>query len=97
MALNVSNLEFKLLQILIEKDQYQSVNSIAEQLNFSRRSTYYYMKSVSEKLIKNKIDPPRNVKGQGYYLSKQSKEQLNIIFSTDNYKNVYKKQEKKFS
>ncbi|GAA3018463.1 BglG family transcription antiterminator [Tetragenococcus solitarius] len=96
MAMKLTDLEFKLLQILMNSDQYQPIYSIAKQLNFSRRSAYYYIKDVSKKLIKNKIDPPRNIKGQGYYLTEQSKQMLSTIFS-DNNTIYWQRHEKKFN
>ncbi|WP_213291618.1 hypothetical protein, partial [Bifidobacterium longum] len=39
----------------------------------SRRSVYNYLNNVSRKLISVGIEPPRNVNGSGYYLTRDSK------------------------
>lgn len=97
MVIKFSDLEFKLLRILINNDQYQSIDTLTQKLGFSKRSAYYYIKNISEKLIQNKISPPRNVKGQGYYLTDQSKKQLRTMFCNSGINDKHRKVKEKYS
>lgn len=73
MADKLTNQERRLLQVLAEGSHYLSTESLAASLQVSRRSVYNYLNNVSRKLISVGIEPPRNVNGSGYYLTRDSK------------------------
>lgn len=85
MAKTFSSSEQKLLQTLLQSNQYLSIDEIVERISFSRRSVYNFIREASIKLSKMGIDPPRNVRGKGYYLLPESKIQLREIMPPNSF------------
>lgn len=73
MAGIINYLETQLLQMLIKNTHFLTIDQLSEVLHVSRRSIYNYLKGVSEYLRSNNIEPPRNIRGSGYYLPEVSK------------------------
>ena len=60
--------ETKLLKILLKSNNFLNVNSLSKKMGFSERSVYTFIQNISNKCLKLKIAPPRNVYRQGYFL-----------------------------
>lgn len=72
----LSNSERRLISILMDNSTLYDIQYLSRELNLSNRSVYYNITSVSKKLIKENIEPPKNIRGQGYYLSSESQIKL---------------------
>lgn len=81
MVINLKNSEINLLKILIDSEVTYKTEDLSEMLNISRRSLFYLMKNTSKKLIQSKIEPIKNIRGEGYYLSTNSKKMLNNLLN----------------
>lgn len=83
MTIHFTDNEMELLRILIDADGYQSINTIVRKMGFSKRSVYSFISSISNKCLAQKIEPPRNVYRQGYFLPDSTKKQLKILNPSD--------------
>lgn len=91
MIMKLTSSERRLLQLLLESKTYRPIESLATMLGYSKRSTYVFMKQLSEALMGQGIEPPRNVRGQGYSLSDAAKAAVLKFLETDSDQEVVPK------
>ena len=89
MVSKLTSSEKALLQLLLASTTYRPMTVLAKQIGYSKRSAYYFMNSLSKKLLKLHITPPRNVRGQGYYLTSKSKIAVRKLLQQDQAKFIY--------
>ena len=73
--------EAKILHLLVANHHYMAVEELAAKLGSSKRSIYYLLQRVSQLLIQNHIEPPRNIRGQGYYLPDTSRQAVTQLLT----------------
>ncbi|MEH1648101.1 PTS sugar transporter subunit IIA [Pediococcus pentosaceus] len=83
-----SNSEKEIVSILLENDVLYTIKDLATELGLSNRAIYYNISNISKKLIKNKIEPPRNIRGQGYYFSEKSKQKVKHELNTNSVEKI---------
>lgn len=71
------------LMLLTEHDDPQSIQSIQNELDISRRTVYYIVNKLNEILYDYGIDPINNKRGQGYYLTPEQKKNIGTIIYSD--------------
>ena len=75
-AIDLSEREKQLLILFLDHQEAIPIDEIARRLTISQRSTYSKLSKLSKKLLGLNIAPPRNVRGSGYYLPPESREQI---------------------
>ena len=66
--LELNNSETKVLEALLKNNVLYSIKDLATETKLSNRAIYYNVANLSKKLMVNNIEPPRNIRGRGYYL-----------------------------
>lgn len=74
-----SNNELQIISLLQKSKSFNSIENLSERVRISKRSIYKNLKSINEKFEKMGIEGTRNVYGQGYYFSDQTKEKASVI------------------
>lgn len=81
--LELNNSETKVLEALLKNNVLYSIKDLATETKLSNRAIYYNVANLSKKLMVNNIEPPRNIRGRGYYLPEESKRLLKNNYYSD--------------
>lgn len=79
--LEKSQKEFLIL--LLENENPQSIQSIQDQLDISRRTVYYIVNKINDVFYDLRMEPINNKRGQGYYLTSDQKKVVDSILHSD--------------
>ena len=71
------------LMLLLENENPQSIQSIQDQLNISRRTVYYIVNKIYDVFYDLRMEPINNKRGQGYYLTSDQKKVVDSILHSD--------------
>lgn len=72
--------ELKIMNLLGDINSFISIKDLTEKVGISERSIYNNLSSINKKLKVLGIEGVRNVYGQGYYFSDQTKQQIKKNF-----------------
>lgn len=72
-----------LLYLLLEQAAAIPLETIQDELNVGRRTVYYCVNKLNEVLFEVGIEPVNNKRGEGYYLTKQQKEEIREVIRFD--------------
>lgn len=61
------------LMLLLENENPQSIQSIQDQLDISRRTVYYIVNKINDIFYELRMEPINNKRGHGYYLTADQK------------------------
>ncbi len=71
------------LMLLLENENPQSIQSIQDQLDISRRTVYYIVNKINDVFYVLRMEPINNKRGQGYYLTSDQKKVVDSILHSD--------------
>ena len=71
------------LMLLLENENPQSIQSIQDQLDISRRTVYYIVNKINDVFYDLRMEPINNKRGQGYYLTSDQKKVVDSIIHSD--------------
>ena len=71
------------LMLLLENENPQSIQSIQDQLDISRRTVYYIVNKTNDVFYDLRMEPINNKRGQGYYLTSDQKKVVDSILHSD--------------
>ena len=71
------------LMLLLENENPQSIQSIQDQLDISRRTVYYIVNKINDIFYELRMEPINNKRGQGYYLTSDQKKVVDSILHSD--------------
>ena len=71
------------LMLLLENENPQSIQSIQDQLDISRRTVYYIVNKIKDVFYDLRMEPINNKRGQGYYLTSDQKKVVDSILHSD--------------
>ena len=71
------------LMLLLENENPQSIQSIQDQLDISRRTVYYIVNKINDVFYDLRMEPIHNKRGQGYYLTSDQKKVVDSILHSD--------------
>lgn len=71
------------LMLLLENENPQSIQSIQDQLDVSRRTVYYIVNKINDVFYDLRMEPINNKRGQGYYLTSDQKKVVDSILHSD--------------
>lgn len=71
------------LMLLLENENPQSIQSIQDQLDISRRTVYYIVNKINDVFCDLRMEPINNKRGQGYYLTSDQKKVVDSILHSD--------------
>lgn len=71
------------LMLLLENENPQSIQSIQDQLDISRRTVYYIVNKINDVFYDLRMEPINNKSGQGYYLTSDQKKVVDSILHSD--------------
>ena len=71
------------LMLLLENENPQSIQSIQDQLDISRRTVYYIVNKINDVFYDLRMEPINNKRGQGYYLTSNQKKVVDSILHSD--------------
>lgn len=71
------------LMLLLENENPQSIQSIQDQLDISRRTVYYIVNKINDVFYDLRMEPINNKRGQGYYLTSDQKKIVDSILHSD--------------
>lgn len=69
--------------LLLENENPQSIQSIQDQLDISRRTVYYIVNKINDVFYDLRMEPINNKRGQGYYLTSDQKKVVDSILHSD--------------
>lgn len=71
------------LMLLLENENPQSIQSIQDQLDISRRTIYYIVNKINDIFYELRMEPINNKRGHGYYLTADQKKVVDSILHSD--------------
>ena len=71
------------LMLLLENENPQSIQSIQDQLDISRRTVYYIVNKINDVFYELRMEPINNKRGHGYYLTADQKKVVDSILHSD--------------
>ena len=71
------------LMLLLENENPQSIQSIQDQLDISRRTVYYIVNKINDIFYELRMEPINNKRGHGYYLTADKKKVVDSILHSD--------------
>lgn len=71
------------LMLLLENENPQSIQTIQDQLDISRRTVYYIVNKINDVFYDLRMEPINNKRGQGYYLTSDQKKVVDSILHSD--------------
>ena len=71
------------LKLLLENENPQSIQSIQDQLDISRRTVYYIVNKINDIFYELRMEPINNKRGHGYYLTADQKKVVDSILHSD--------------
>lgn len=71
------------LMLLLENENPQSIQSIQDQLDISRRTVYYIVNKINNIFYELRMEPINNNRGHGYYLTADQKKVVDSILHSD--------------
>lgn len=71
------------LMLLLENENPQSIQSIQDQLDISRRTAYYIVNKINDIFYELRMEPINNKRGHGYYLTADQKKVVDSILHSD--------------
>lgn len=71
------------LMLLLYNENPQSIQSIQDQLDISRRTVYYIVNKINDVFYDLRMEPINNKRGQGYYLTSDQKKVVDSILHSD--------------
>lgn len=71
------------LMLLLENENPQSIQSIQDQLDISRRTVYYIVNKINDVFYDLRMEPINNKRGQGYYLTSDQKKVVDSVLHSD--------------
>lgn len=71
------------LMLLLENENPQSIQSIQDQLDISRRTVYYIVNKINDVFYELRMEPINNKRGHGYYLTSDQKKVVDSILHSD--------------
>lgn len=71
------------LMLLLENENPQSIQSIQDQLDISRRTVYYIVNKINDVFYDLRMEPINNKRRQGYYLTSDQKKVVDSILHSD--------------
>lgn len=71
------------LMLLLENENPQSIQSIQDQLDISRRTVYYIVNKINDIFYELRMEPINNKRGHGYYLTADQKKVVDSILHFD--------------
>lgn len=71
------------LMLLLENENPQSIQSIQDQLDISRRTVYYIVNKINDVFYDLRMETINNKRGQGYYLTSDQKKVVDSILHSD--------------
>lgn len=71
------------LMLLLENENPQSIQSIQDQLDISRRTVYYIVNKNNDIFYELRMEPINNKRGHGYYLTADQKKVVDSILHSD--------------
>lgn len=71
------------LMLLLENENPQSIQSIQDQLDISRRTVYYIVNKINDVFYDLRMEPINNKRGQGYCLTSDQKKVVDSILHSD--------------
>lgn len=71
------------LMLLLENENPQSIQSIQDQLDISRRTVYYIVNKINDIFYELRMEPINNKRGYGYYLTADQKKVVDSILHSD--------------
>lgn len=71
------------LMLLLENENPQSIQSIQDQLDISRRTVYYIVNKINDVFYDLRMEQINNKRGQGYYLTSDQKKVVDSILHSD--------------
>lgn len=71
------------LMLFLENENPQSIQSIQDQLDISRRTVYYIVNKINDVFYDLRMEPINNKRGQGYYLTSDQKKVVDSILHSD--------------
>lgn len=71
------------LKLLLENENPQSIQSIQDQLDISRRTVYYIVNKINDVFYELRMEPINNKRGHGYYLTADQKKVVDSILHSD--------------
>lgn len=71
------------LMLLLENENPQSIQSIQDQLDISRRTVYYIVNKINDIFYELRMEPINNKRGHGYYLTADQKRVVDSILHSD--------------
>lgn len=71
------------LMLLLENENPQSIQSIQDQLDISRRTVYYIVNKINDIFYELRMEPINNKRGHGYYLTSDQKKVVDSILHSD--------------
>ena len=82
MKIELDNESLLLLKLLLKSSNSLTIEEILNHLNIKRRKFYYILKKVNLELEANKIAPISNVRGIGFSIDQNDKEEIESLLST---------------
>lgn len=79
----LENSQKNFLMLLLENENPQSIQSIQDQLDISRRTVYYIVNKINDVFYDLRMEPINNKRGQGYYLTSDQKKVVDSILHSD--------------
>lgn len=71
------------LMLLLENENPQSIQTIQNELDISRRTVYYIVNKINDVFYDLRMEPINNKRGQGYYLTSDQKKVVDSILHSD--------------
>lgn len=88
MKLKFTNNELEIINLLQKSKSFKSIGNLSERVRISKRSIYKNLKSINEKFEQVGIEGTRNVYGQGYYFSDQTKKSVSNLLQKYSNRNM---------
>lgn len=76
MKMKFNQSQLKIIDLLVRVKYFMTISDMSEKVAISERSVYKNLSQINQKLKAVNIEGTRNVYGQGYYLSEDSKRQI---------------------
>lgn len=71
------------LMLLLENENPQSIQTIQNELDISRRTVYYIVNKINDVFYELRMEPINNKRGHGYYLTADQKKVVDSILHSD--------------
>ncbi len=65
-----------ILNYLAHQEGYTSAEDLSSTFKISKRTLYYIFNALNKELLSKKLEPIQNVRNEGYYLKKDTKEKI---------------------